>query len=105
MLDHVLSEVEAECKEDGLEVHWGIFQDRVIQPIFGNTSAPSFADICVKYDIDDQKKAANMETTVKRRLQKALKKHLRNTATSEEEIHEEFSEIIEFFSKSAQNFE
>jgi hypothetical protein len=59
----------------------------------------------VKYDIDDQKKAANMETTVKRRLQKALKQHLRNTATSEEEMHEEFSEIIKFFSKSAQNFE
>lgn len=105
MLDQVLSEVEASCKEDGLEVHWGIFLDRVVQPIFEDTSAPSFADICEKYDIDDEKRAANMETTVKRRLQKSLKQHLRNTATSDEQMHEEFSEIIKFFSKSAQNFE
>ena len=103
MLDQVLSEVEAKCHEDGLELHWTVFQDKVAQPILGDSSPPSFADICEKYGIDDQKKAANMLTTVKRRLQKALNQFLRNTATSDDEIHEEFAEIVKFFSKSAQN--
>lgn len=103
MLDQVLSEVEAKCHEDGLELHWHVFQDKVAQPILGDSSPPSFADICEKYGIDDQKKAANMLTTVKRRLQKALNQFLRNTATSDDEIHEEFAEIVKFFSKSAQN--
>jgi RNA polymerase sigma-70 factor (ECF subfamily) len=104
MLDQVLSEVETRCLEDDLETHWRVFQDRIVQPILGDTSPPSFADVCEKYSIDDQKKAANMVTTVKRRLQKALKQYLRNTAISDDEIHEEFAEIVQFFSKSAQNF-
>jgi len=105
MLDQVLSEVEAKCLEEGLEVHWYVFQDKVAQPILTDTSPPSFEDICEKYGIDDQKKAANMVTTVKRRLQKALNQFLRNTATSDDEMHEEFAEIMKFFSKGAQNFE
>ena len=103
MLDQVLSEVEANCLEDGLELHWRVFQDKIVQPILGDSSPPSFADICERYGIDDQKKAANMITTVKRRLQKALNQFIRNTATSEDEMQEEFAEIVQFFSKSAQN--
>jgi DNA-directed RNA polymerase specialized sigma24 family protein len=104
MLDQVLSQVEAGCMEDDMEAHCRIFQDKIVQPILGDTSPPSFADICEKYGIDDQKKAANMVTTVKRRLQKALNQFLRNTATSDDEMHEEFAEIVQFFSKSAQDF-
>ena len=103
MLDQVLSEVEAKCLEDGLELHWRIFQDKIVQPIMGDSSPPCFADLCEKYGIDDQKKAANMITSVKRRLQKALNQFIRNTATSENEMQEEFVEIVQFFSKSAQN--
>jgi DNA-directed RNA polymerase specialized sigma24 family protein len=103
MLDQVLSEVEDRCLEDDLEIHWRVFQDRVLSPIMGDTSPPSFAEICEKYDINDQKKAANMVTTVKRRLQKALKRYLSNTATSNHEIHKEFAEIVRFFTKSAQD--
>lgn len=103
ILDQVLSEVEAQCLEDGLEVHWRIFQDRVVQPILKDTSPLSFEDICEQYGIEDQKKAANMVTTVKRRLQKALKQYIRNTAISDDEMHEEFDEMVQFFSKSAQN--
>ena len=105
MLDQVLSEVEANCLEDGLELHWRVFQDKIVQPILGDTLPPSFADICDKYDIDDQKRAANMITTIKRRLQKALNQFIRNTAPSDDEMQEEFAEIVQFFSKSAQNSE
>jgi RNA polymerase sigma-70 factor (ECF subfamily) len=104
MLDQVLSEVEAKCLEDDLEVHWLVFKDKIAEPILGDTPPPSFAYLCEKYGIDDQKKAANMVTTVKRCLQKALNQYLRNTATSDDEIHAEFAEIVQFFSKSAQNF-
>jgi hypothetical protein len=104
MLDQVLSEVEAECTAEGLAVHWRLFQEKVVQPILGDASPPSFEELCEKYGIDDPKKAANMITTVKRRLQNALKQYLRNTATSDDEMQEEFAEIVQFFSKSAQNF-
>ena len=103
MLDQVLSEVKAGCLEGGLELHWNVFEDKVAQPILSNASTPSWADICGKYGIDDQKKAANMLTTVKRRLQKALTQYLHNTATSDDEMRQEFAEIVQFFSESAQN--
>jgi DNA-directed RNA polymerase specialized sigma24 family protein len=103
MLDKILSEVETRCLEDDMEIHWRIFQDRIVQPILTDVEPPSFADICEKYGIEDQKKASNMITTVKRRLQKALKDYLRTIAASEDEIYEEFSEIMQFFKKSAQD--
>jgi RNA polymerase sigma-70 factor (ECF subfamily) len=104
MLDQVLSEVEAKCMKDALDVHWGIFQAKVVEPILNNSSSPSFEELCEKYGINDQKKAANMLTTAKRRVRKALNQFLRNTATSDDELHEEFAELVQFFSKSAQNF-
>ena len=103
MLDKILSEVERSCIEDDMEIHWRIFQDRIVQPILTDAEPPSFVETCEKYGIEDQKKASNMITTVKRRLQKALREYLRTIAMSENEIYEEFSEIMQFFKKSAQD--
>jgi DNA-directed RNA polymerase specialized sigma24 family protein len=103
MLDKILSEVERSCIEDDMEIHWRIFQDKIVQPILTDVEPPSFADTCEKYGIEDQKKVSNMITTVKRRLQKALREYLRTIAASEDEIYEEFSEIMQFFKKSAQD--
>lgn len=103
LLDQILSEVETKCIEDDKQIHWQVFQDRVVQPILADTAPPSFADICDKYGIEDHKKASNMITTVKRRLQRALKEYLRKTAASEDQIHEEFVELIQLIPKSAQN--
>jgi len=103
MLDQIFSEVTAKCLEDGLGVHWRVFEDRIVQPILAETSPPSFADTCEKYGIDDPKTAANMVTTVKRRVQKALNQFLRYTAISDDEMQREFCEMVQFFSKSAQH--
>jgi len=37
LLDEVLAEVEADCQTHGLEVHWRIFNDRVLAPIIHGT--------------------------------------------------------------------
>ncbi|MHC4205417.1 MAG: hypothetical protein ACYSTT_12265, partial [Planctomycetota bacterium] len=65
---------------------------------------PSLADICEKYGIEDEKKASNMNITVKRRFQAALKEYIRNTVTSDAQVNEELEEIMRFFSKRAQHF-
>lgn len=103
MLDQVLSEVEAKCREDGLEAHWYLFCAKVVQPIMGDGPCASSTEVCEKYGIHDQQKAANMITTVKRRVRKALQHYIRTTAVSDDDVHEEFSEMKRFFSKSAQN--
>ncbi len=104
LLDMILSEVEAKCFRDGMETHWNIFHDRVVQSILEKVEPPSLADICEKYGIEDEKKASNMNITVKRRFQAALKGYIRNTVTSDAQVNEELEEILRFFSKRAQHF-
>ena len=99
LLDEILSEVEAKCREDGMETHWNIFHDRVVQSILENVETPSMADICEKYDIEDEKRASNMNITVKRRFQAALKEYIRNTVISDTQVTEELEEIMRFFTK------
>jgi RNA polymerase sigma-70 factor (ECF subfamily) len=105
LLDEILSEVETKCCQDGMEIHWNIFHDRVVQSSLENVDPPPLVDICEKYGIEDEKKASNMNITVKRRFQAALKQYVRNTVTSETEVTEELEEIMQFFPESAQHFE
>jgi len=87
-----------------METHWNIFHDRVVQSILENVEPLSLGDICEKYGIEDEKKASNMNITVKRRFQAALKQYIRNTVTSDARINEELEEIMRFFPKRAQHF-
>jgi hypothetical protein len=104
LLDQILSEVEAKCREDGMETHWNIFHDRVVKSILENVDPPSLVEICEKYGIEDEKKASNMNITVKRRFQAALKQYIRNTVISDTQVTEELEEIMRFFPKRAQHF-
>jgi RNA polymerase sigma-70 factor (ECF subfamily) len=104
LLDQTLSELKTECRNEGLEIHWWVFRDRVIEPTLHDAAAPSLANVCRKYGIDDEKKAANMTVTVKRRFQKILKRHVRSTVTSDAEVDEELREIMRFLPESAQHF-
>ena len=105
MLENVLSEVEAECRKQGMETHWMLFQARIIQPILGNQISPSISDLCDNYGIEDAKKASNMIITVKRRFQTALMHFVRSTVLSDGQANEELQYLLHFFPKTAQHFE
>lgn len=94
LLDEILSEVEAKCREDGMETHWNIFHDRVVQSILENVEPPSLVEICEKYGIEDEKKASNMNITVKRRFQ-AAEPHLeRAVKLRREQLGEEHPDTL-----------
>jgi len=103
LLDRTLSDVQASYLEQGMEAYWYAFRDRVVQPILQGTEPPSLKEICTKYSIEDEAKASDMIITVKRRFQTALKKSLRSTVISEDDLTKEFKEIFMFFSKKAQD--
>ncbi len=105
LLEQVLEKVEHECRQDGKDVHWAIFCDRVLSPIMDRGNPPSLKEIAAKYGISDESKASNMMVTVKRRLQVALKQHLRESVTSEEYLAGELDQIRQFFPKIAQDSE
>ena len=103
LLEEVIKEVEAKCHEDGKTVHWHVFYDRVLEPIIEKTESPSMKEICRRYGLKSESEASNMMVTVKRRFQTILRNHLRNLVVSEEQIDEEFSEIMRFLPKIAQD--
>lgn len=104
LLEHVLDEVKEACEDEGLDIHWALFNKRVVWPIFGNRTPPSLPELCESYDIDDVKKASNMIITVKRRFKAALMQHVRNTVLSQGQAPEELEELLQFLPKSAQHF-
>ena len=105
MLDQVLSDIKRTCYEQGMETHWSIFSERVVQPMLNNAERPSLKDICEKYGIANKKKASNMVITVKRRFQSALRQYVRSTVASERQMADELKEILQFLPKKAQHFQ
>jgi hypothetical protein len=105
MLEQVLEKVERELYEDGKDIHWSVFCDRILDPIMGRGNPPSLKAIATKYGISDESKASNMMVTVKRRLQAALKQHLRESVTSDEYLADEFEQMKQFFPKIVQDSE
>ena len=103
LLDSVLSEVERECRRQEMEVYWDVFRDRVVRPIMENIKAPSLKSMCARYGIENEAKISNMIVTVKRRFQSELKKQIRNTVLSENQVNEELVEILKLFPKKAQD--
>ena len=105
LLDQVLAEVRHKCREQGMETHWRVFSERVVEPMLNSSTPPSLADICAKYDIESEKKASNMIITIKRRFQSTLRRYIRGTVASEKEMTGEMKEIMQFFPKRAQHFQ
>jgi hypothetical protein len=105
MLDHVILQVRADCIKDGMELHWNIFNERVVRPILKNAPVPNLAEICQRYGVEGQRKASNMAITVKRRFRTALQHYVRNTVISSDQVHEELREILQFFPERAQHLE
>jgi RNA polymerase sigma-70 factor (ECF subfamily) len=104
LVDRTLSQVQAECKDRGLEIHWNIFRDRIVQPLVDGKRPPSNKELTSLYELEDEATVSNMLVTVKRRFKAALKKQLRATVLSEDDITPELQEMLNFFGKSAQEF-
>ncbi len=102
LLDRMLEEVEAECRQRGMAVHWDLFFERVLQPILTSTQPPSLESLCRKHGIDAATKASNMIFAVKRRFQATARRLLRQSVASEGQIDEEMLELVKFLTKGQQ---
>jgi len=105
LLDRTLVDAETQCLEQGLETHWYAFRDRVVRPALDSLKPPTLTEICARYGIEDVSKASNMIITAKRRFQAALRRNLRITLASDDNMAEELCEMLRFFPKGAQDSE
>ena len=103
LLEEVLELVESQCHQDGLSTHWHLFRDRILEPILAVSNPPSLEVLCSRYQVENTAKASNMVITVKRRLNSALQKHLRDLVATDEQVREELEEIRRSFPSIAQD--
>jgi RNA polymerase sigma-70 factor (ECF subfamily) len=103
LLERVLAEVKNRYTKRGMEKHWYVFRDRLLEPSLEDHEVPSFNQICQKYQIDDEATASNMLKTVKRLFRSILEKHIRQTVLSGEAVEEELREIFKFMGKERTN--
>jgi len=103
ILDHTLATVQADCHEQGLQIHWHVFDMRILQPIFRHKQELSMKEICTRYGIASESIASNMLVTVKRRFKAVLRRNLRDTVLSEGEVDGELREMLKFFQSDAQD--
>ena len=99
LLDRVLSEVKNEFINNNKKLHWQVFDDKILKPIIESSKSPSLKDMCVKYDIDSEKRVSNMIITVKRRLRKYLERYLRQFVHSDSHVKQEILKMLEVFTK------
>jgi RNA polymerase sigma-70 factor (ECF subfamily) len=99
LLDRLLEEVETECRQSGMAVHWDMFNERVLHPILTSAKPLSLEELCSKYRVDSTTRASGMIFAVKRRFQAAAKRLLCESVASEQEIDEEMLELMKFLAK------
>jgi RNA polymerase sigma-70 factor (ECF subfamily) len=103
LLERALAEVKDRYAKRGMETHWYVFRDRLLEPSLEDREAPSFNQICQRYGIDDEATASNMLKTVKRLFRSVLEKQVRQTVLSGEAAEEELREIFKFLEKERTN--
>ena len=99
VLDQVLGEVAAKCRETGNAVHWELFRARVLRPIMEGTEPPSLESLCSKHGLLSKAGASNMIITVKRCFKAKLKQHVRQLVDSDAEVDDEVRHLISLFSR------
>jgi len=98
LLDRVLAEVRDRYARQGMEGHWGVLQDRLVNPIMSDSPPASYTEICRRYGIENETIAANMLKTAKRLFRSILEKHVRQTVVGDGEAADELHEVFGFLS-------
>jgi hypothetical protein len=92
LLEEVASSVRTACHRQGMETHWCLFWEYVMQPALGGSPA-TLTHLSEKYGIQPRKKVSNMIETVKRRFRAMLLQRVRNNVSSKERATEELNDL------------
>ena len=98
----LLAEVKEECSHHGMELHWTLFHERVVQPILEDRSPPPLAGLCALHGIEEAARASNMIFAVKKRFQAARRRRLRRSVAAKGEVDEEMQELARFLARKRQ---
>ncbi|MFO0873067.1 MAG: hypothetical protein U0575_03735 [Phycisphaerales bacterium] len=90
----VLSRVQEECQREGLDLHWQVFEARVVRPVLHGTEPIEYRQLAEELDLPGPGQAANLLVTVKRRFARALRKEIAATVMHADEIEPEVRDVL-----------
>ena len=102
LIERTLSTLKESYIRQGMNNHWNVFRDRLLQPLLGNQEPIPLKQICRQYDIEDEATASHMLETVKRRFKNVLREQVRQTVLTGQVVEEELKEILKFFKKKSE---
>ncbi|MBN1506407.1 MAG: sigma-70 family RNA polymerase sigma factor [Sedimentisphaerales bacterium] len=98
LLEQVLAEVKEEYCGTDRAAYWEVFRLKILVPILEDVEGPPLAELCARFGIDNESRAANIIVTVKRRFRAVLRRHLRDLVGSDSEVDDELNEIFRILS-------
>jgi RNA polymerase sigma-70 factor (ECF subfamily) len=100
LLERTLNQLQADCQKQGLQTHWSIFRDKVLDPVLTGRQSEPMKTIADRYAIKDESTAFNMLLTIKRRFKSTLRANLRSTVVSDSDVDDEWRQMLNFFQKT-----
>jgi len=99
LLERALAEVKDRYTKRGMETHWYVFRDRLLEPALAGHNPPALSELCQRYGIAEEATVSNMLNTAKKLVRRVLQEHVRQTVVSSEAQEEELKEISRFWER------
>ena len=94
LINRVVDRMRRECRVEGLETHWDVFEHRVVRPLLEGTEVLSYPALVERFNLDYVAQAATMMVTIKRRFAQELLAEIASTVPSNMPPEEELSALL-----------
>lgn len=93
LLREVVRRVETECRNSGRLDVWGVFELRLLKPIFEDSPAPDYSALIERFGFRSPTQASNVLVTAKRMFQRRLREAVGEYALTAEQIDDEIRDL------------
>lgn len=93
LLEQAIEKVRDSCRDDGLDSHFCVFEERVIRPTIEGTEPTPLEVLAQRFGLTT-KQAANRAETIRRRFHKTLFEEVRLTVQDETVVNDEIQSLL-----------
>ena len=94
VIQEALTQMKRQCNEMGRSTLWGLFEYRLLGPIFNATPAPAYSELVEKFDLKSPGQAANLLVTAKRIFTRILRETIAQYTHDDEGIDQELADLL-----------
>lgn len=94
LIRRVLERVRAGCLSSGLDVHWAVFEARVVRPMLFGETRGGYHALIERFHLSGPGQAAGMMITVKRRFARELFAEVSQTVSDPKETEDEVRALL-----------